>query len=230
VLAVAIFFSIFGLSIGPLLVPFASRHRGLGAAVDGLVRCAVPALVVTSSVPHLYEEIGAIGPVLVAAGFIALGWLERCGPHSGRVGAAIVLPTLVLHSVFDGAGLALVFGEHGSGAATVALGGALVIHRVPEGLFIGTALVPRVGQRGAIKWVVALAAGTLVGALGGQELLGLLPHATLHALVAIGLGAMVRLVVHRHEHARITRRSPNANPPPLRAPHRLLRMRDREHW
>jgi hypothetical protein len=201
VLVVAIAFSIFGLVVGPLLVTFAQKRRGLSAVVEGLTRGAVPSLVITQLVPHLYDEIGAIAPILMAAGFITLWWLERWGTHPGGVGPAIVLPTLAVHSVFDGAALAIVFGEHGSGTANLALVSALVMHRLPEGLFVGATLVPRVGSGGTVKWVSILAASTLAGAVGGQGLVRHLPHACLHGLIAIGLGAMVHLVAHRHGHA-----------------------------
>jgi hypothetical protein len=64
-------------------------------------------LAITQMVSHLYDEIGPVAPVLIAAGFIALWWLERRDTHSGRLGAVIALPTLVVHSVFDAAALAL---------------------------------------------------------------------------------------------------------------------------
>src|SRR5580692_10661497 len=175
-LAVAIAFSTLGLFVGPALVIWGKKRQGLATAVDGLTRVVVPTVVVIDMVPHLFEEIGSVGPVLVVVGFMAPWLLERRGSHSGRVGPTVVLPTLVMHSVFDGTALALVFGEQGSDAASLMLVAALVIHRLPEGLFVGATLVPCVGSRGTFKWVGVLAASTLVGALGGRGLLRLLPR------------------------------------------------------
>jgi hypothetical protein len=160
--------------------------------------------VATRLVPHLYDDIGLAAPVLAIAGFVAFWGLERRDAHLARVGTAIVLPALVVHSVLDGAALALAFGEHMGRGATIMLGAALVVHRLPEGLFVGATFVPRIGIRRTFKRVGVLASGTIVGALGGQELVARVPSTWLHGLVAIGLGVMVHLISHRHATSKST--------------------------
>jgi hypothetical protein len=196
VLAVAL--SILGLLIGPALVAVGGRRPGASAALDGLTLGVVPALVALRLVPHLYDEVGVSGPLLVAAGYAGFWFLERRGAHGADVGAELVVPTLAVHSVFDGAALALAFTEHGTSQASSVLGFALVAHRLPEGLFIGTTLVPRLGLRRTLRRVGVLVIGTLLGAAGGQELVAHAPEVAVHASSAVGLGVMVRLVVHRH--------------------------------
>jgi hypothetical protein len=193
---VAVALSILGLLIGPVLVAIGGRRPGASAALDGLTLGVVPALVVLRFVPHLYDEVGAPAPLLVAAGYAGFWFLER--HHGADVGAALVVPTLAIHAVFDGAALAMAFAEHGSDTASSVLGFALVAHRLPEGLFIGTMLVPHLGLWRTFKRVGILVLGTLLGAAGGRELVAHAPEFVLHALIAVGLGIMVRLVAHRH--------------------------------
>jgi uncharacterized protein len=78
------------------------------------------------------------------------------------------------------------------------IGGALVLHRLSEGLFLATTLTPEIGVRRMLYRVAAVAAATMVGALAGQRLMMKLPDALLNGLVAIGLGMMLRIVLHRH--------------------------------
>ena len=195
---VAVALSILGLLIGPALVAVGGRRPGASAVVDGLTLGLVPALVALRLVPHLYDEVGVSAPLLVAVGYAGFWFLERRGAHGADVGAALVVPTLAIHSVFDGAALALAFAEHGTSQASSVLGFALVAHRLPEGLFIGTTLVPRLGLRRTFRRVGVLVVGTLLGAAGGRELVAHAPEVALHAFIAVGLGIMVRLVVHRH--------------------------------
>jgi uncharacterized protein len=196
--ALAVALSVLGLALGPLLVAFGQRRTAAGGAMAWLTLGAVLVLVVTRFLPDLWVELGLATPVLIVAGYAGFGWLEARGGHDVRDGSALVLPAFAVHSAFDGSLLAAAFGTHASGDTSAALGLALVAHRLPEGLFFGATFVPRVGVAGALKRVAVLALATVAGAIGGREVLDRVPDVLSHGLVALAVGVMLRLVVHRH--------------------------------
>lgn len=194
---VALTLSLCGLLAGSLLVALGYGRLGLSEAVEGLVAGAVPVLVASRLLPHLNDEIGIAAWVLAVGGYGAMVLLERRRASLANVDAAVVLPALAVHSAIDGAALAVAF-EGGGSAGAVVLGGALVLHRLPEGLLIGSVFVPRVGVRRTLGRLAWLATSTVAGAVCGKAFLERVDGAWLHGIVAIGFGVMVRLVVHRH--------------------------------
>lgn len=197
-LAVAVLMSIAGLAAGTLLVAYGRRAALLRDLVEGLTLGMFPVLIVIRVLPHLSGELGVLAPVLAGAGFAAFVAAERRVEHAAELGAALLSPTLAVHSFVDGASLPLAFAARATGGGSIALAGALVAHRLGEGLFVGTALIPRLGLRAALSRVAMLAAATLAGVFGGRGLLAHVPEMCLQGLVAFGMGAMLHLAVHRH--------------------------------
>jgi hypothetical protein len=196
-LEAAIAASILGLLAGPLVVVLGGRFAPGQDLIRGATSGLVSVVVATRLVPHLFGEIGVVAPLLAAIGYAAFALLERRRGHADAIGAAVVGPTLAVHSLLDGAGLALAFTDRAAAAGSLALGGALIAHRLPEGLFVASRWVPRVGLRATLGRIALLGAATLVGALSGHGLIARLPLAPLHGLVAFGSGIMLHLVVHR---------------------------------
>ena len=203
VLALAVLLSIAGLAIGPALVALGRGRATSSAAVEGLTFGIVPALVIVRLVPHVYSGIGPVAIALVAAGYVGLLLADRWGHRAGvRIGRVVVVPALAVHAVTDGAGLAVAAASvHGGHQAGGLLFAALLLHRLPEGLFLATTLVPELGWRRTL-WRLGLVAGaTVFGAFAGAMLLAHIPDAVFDAVVAVGLGAILRLVVHSHSPA-----------------------------
>ena len=191
--------SIGGLLLGPALVALGRGSRTLTALIDGLTLGVVPVLVLTRLLPHTMESLHGWAVVLAIVGFVAVSFAHR-GGHGleARIGRAVVVPTLFVHALADGAGLAIAAHSHSTGWL---LGAALVLHRLPEGLFVATSLAPpsiEKGMRRTLVPVLMLAAGTLIGALSGNSLLEKVPESLVDGVVAFGLGAMLRLVLHTH--------------------------------
>lgn len=208
--AILLALSLVGLALGPVLVAIGRRQVLIFAALDGLMLGLVPVLVALRLLPHLYEEAGPIALPLLGAGYAIFAVTERRSHgNEARLERAVLVPALAVHSLLDGSALALAFAG-GDGLAPALLGGALLVHRLPEGLLLATTLTPRIGFRRMLRVVAVIGAATLVGALGGRALLDAAPHAALHGFVALGLGVLLRLVVHRH------------GPPPERPAARLL--------
>lgn len=205
----ALVLSVLGLAVGPTLVALGRGRRFLGAWVEGFALGVVPALLLLRLVPHVVEGAGALGVVLVAVGFGLLWWADQrnhalghahddANPGAERA-AAWVVGALVLHALSDGAGLAMAVGGGASGAhEDHSLGLAVLIHRLPEGLFLTTAFLPRLGWPRTLARLALLGAGTVAGALLGRGLLSVVPDAFFDGVVALGAGAMLRLSVHSH--------------------------------
>lgn len=192
--------------LGPLLVALGRGRRTLAAGIDGLTLGVVPMLVLTRLLPHTMESLRGWAVAIAIVGFVAVSFAHRGGLGlEARIGRAVVVPTLFLHAVADGAGLAIA--AHSKSAGWL-LGAALVLHRLPEGLFVATALAPPSIERGVRRTLVPvaiLAAGTVVGALSGGTMLERLPESLVDGVVAFGLGAMLRLVLHTHAEPHTTR-------------------------
>ena len=197
-LAVALAVSIASLVVGLVISARATRApRGL-VVLDAVTLALVPGVALTRLLPHLVEDGGAAPLIGLAAGYLGFQLLEaRAHRRASRLGVALVVPALALHAWFDGATLGLVLGGRPLGDEGVALVLAILLHRVPEGLFVGSAMA---GSRSSSTWVVvaALAAFTVTGALAGGALVDAVPHDVAHVGVAVGLGIMVRMVVDRH--------------------------------
>lgn len=197
-LSLLLFLSVAGLFGGPILFRLGKSGRALGAMVDGLALGAVPLVVLLRLLPHAWASIGFWAVAACAAGFVALYLFDMRSHHTAeRVGPALILPVLVLHSLADGAALSTSL-RGATGASFGPLLVALLTHRLPEGLFVAAAFVPVVGWAGTVKRVLVLAAATVVGALLGEGLLRVIPEAAIDGVVAVGLGGMLHLAVHSH--------------------------------
>jgi zinc transporter ZupT len=197
----ALLLSVLALAGGLGLVVAGRDRPGLRLAIDGFVVGVVPTLVAVHVLPELWQRLGAVAPCIVATGYGAFWLVERAAEHQ-RLQARAVVSILALHSLLDGASLA-VARRMGTGRTSAILIAALVIHRLPEGLVIGALLLPRHGLKVAATGAAILAAMTLAGAAGGRELLKRVDGPSLSLAVAAGMGALLRAVLHGHGPSRL---------------------------
>ncbi len=199
--ALAVALSVLGLLIGAAVVAWTRSTRITFAALDGAILGIVPALVVLRILPHLVEETGPWVVFVCGFGYLAFSAIELRSHRSAKnIGLAVVLPALAIHGFLDGTGLALAFQrDEVLGSGGMAIGMALVVHKIPEGLFVASVLVPTLGPRRAAVRLVGLASATVLGALSGSELLDHASDRILHVVVALGLGVMLRMAIHRHD-------------------------------
>lgn len=199
--------SVVGLLLGPALVALGRARAVLSWTVDGFTLGMLPLLVLLRLLPHTVASVGLGAIGLAIAGFTVVTLAHR-GGHAveARVGRTLVLPTLFVHALADGAALA-VSASSRTGTGGWLLGAAVVLHRLPEGLFVASTTAPADGVRGMVRRTSLLAAATVIGALGGARLLDVIPDAVFDGLVAFGLGAMLRVATHTHQHASPSRRA-----------------------
>ncbi len=200
VLAFAVSLSILGLALGPLLLAWGRGRVLPSAAILGFTLGLVPSVVLLRLLPHVYEEGGPITLVFLTLGYGALWIAERRRHKSlGSVSVAVALPALVIHAMADGATLGIVLGQNANVQSGSLLASALLIHRLPEGLFVARAVAPESGWAKVAIWIAALALATVFGSILGERLLAFAPPTVFHAIVALGLGAVLRLATHSHE-------------------------------
>lgn len=199
--------SVVGLLLGPVLVALGRARAVLSWTVDGFTLGMLPLLVLLRLLPHTLESVGLWAVLLAVAGFAVVTFAHR-GGHAveARVGRTLVLPTLFVHALADGAALAVSTSTR-TGTGGLLLGAAVVLHRLPEGLFVASTSAPADGVRGMLRRVSLLAVSTIVGALAGSRLLSVVPDALFDGLVAFGLGAMLRVATHTHQHATTSSRT-----------------------
>ena len=192
--------SVLGLFVGALLPAIGRLRAEAEGALSGLALGMLPALVLARLLPHTFESLGPWSLVLAAVGFGMVTLSHQAGERAeARLGSALVLPALLLHAVGDGATLAMSSSGR-VGSAGGLLAAAAILHRVPEGLFIASRK-KHADVKGALTAVLPLALATLAGALSGQRLFEVLPDSALDGVLALGAGAMLRMLSHTHEHA-----------------------------
>jgi zinc transporter ZupT len=180
-----------------MLIPL-SGGLLIGVAVFGLI-------------PELAEDIGwASGLLLVALGYLLLHFLDRfafavcptCahdhtheGCHEELHGFAGPLLTAIgIHAFVDGWGLVAVRrGVHAPGADT-AFAAALLLHKIPEGLALGTMLRASMERASPAFLLCVLIELTTIA--GGATGLWLTPAAWVNYPLAVAGGTFLFLGVH----------------------------------
>jgi zinc transporter ZupT len=201
VLALALVLSVFALAAGLWLVVAGRDRPRLHLAIDGFILGVIPTLVAVRVLPHLWDQVGFMAFASVAIGYGIFWFIERAAEQQD-LQAHVVVTVLAIHSLLDGASLA-VAQRLQIGRASGVLVAALVIHRVPEGLVVGALIVPRRGLKVATASAAVLAVMMLVGAGGGRALLQHADGRSLNLAVAGGMGALLRAVLHGHASSRL---------------------------
>lgn len=161
--------------------------------VEGFTLGVVPTLVAARIVPHVWVHLGLLTPGLIAAGYGVFWVAERAAER--WLLTRVVVAWLSLHSLIDGVSLAVAQGVS-MGGATTALLGALVLHRLPEGLLVGRLVIPRHGLAPAAISAAVLVVMTIAGAAVGRELQLHLDGLSFGAIVAATMGALLGAVFH----------------------------------
>lgn len=133
------------------------------------------------------------GPLLVLGGFLGLLLVQRCGQaaaHGGAVASAwATLLGMAIHAFFEGAVLgALLQAGHLSGLLA---GGALFLHKLPEGLSLSAVVLAATGsRRRALLASGAVGLAMVAGAWGTLLWTGLLsvPYG---ALLGVAAGSLL---------------------------------------
>jgi uncharacterized protein len=211
----AVVLGLLALGVGPLLGPWLRRTSALAAGVDGFVVTAVCGLVFLHVLPQSVALAGGVGFVVCALGFFTPVLLHRldairlpatlAGPRE-LVSVAVVVAGLFIHAFLDGVALvgggALESGHEGSAAhshthndeSVSLLAIAVLLHRLPYSLAIWLVGRERLGTARAVGLLMALAAGTVVGAIVGEVASGS-GVASLALVQAFAAGAVLHVLL-----------------------------------
>lgn len=190
--------SVAGLFAGAALVAVGRLRAEATSMMDGLALGMLPALVLARLLPHAYESLGLGALALAALGFASVTAAHRGGAQiEEKLGRALVFPALALHALSDGAALAMSTSGR-VGESGMLLAAITILHRVPEGLFVANTRAGA-GPSALLRAVTPLALTTVLGAVLGESMFEWLPDRAVDGVLAVGAGAMLRLVTHAHE-------------------------------
>ena len=194
--------ALFAVFLGIACAAFGARFGGGTARARLLVPLSGAVLVsvaVFGLAPELVREAGWVATVaLAAAAYFALAWLDRSGhpvcpscSHGEGFTASLTLATAV-HAFVDGWGMVVV--NSSSGAAPRAIVAAILVHKIPEGLALGTILR---ASTGSVSTALTLsAAAELMTAAGGVLGLWAAPAQWVAYPLALAAGSFIFLGLH----------------------------------
>jgi hypothetical protein len=189
-------FALLALGGGPLLAGVLERRAIFRASLDGFVLFMVAGLCLTALFPHAYDAIGIWALPLMGLGLVLPHFAEkRLHDHRHGEPAALLwlaFAGLLFHAALDGATLGITgqATEHATAGGQDSVALAILLHRLPVGLFVWWSMRPRWGSRGAGTVLLALGMSTAVGYAVGTGLHDLASGwggGALHALLAGGL-------------------------------------------
>lgn len=178
------------------------RRRTVEAFLDGLVLVLIGGTALLVLLPHAFEDLGIVALLLAALGFLGPSLAERA--LSQRRVSRVVLPLALLglcfHAALDGAALATVGdgAHHGGGHAGHPAHGlvlAVLVHRLPVGVLIGTTVVHMIGWRLSLVCLGALCGATVAGFMGGEALLATAGGPTEGVVAALLAGGLLHVVI-----------------------------------
>jgi hypothetical protein len=198
--------SILVLFAGPLLYAWLQRGGIVARTLDRVVLAALIGVVFLLLVPESIDQLGWWALLLIFAGYLVPGILERLVKsaavtfHMASLAAALL--GLVLHALLDGAGLA--GSEHLVGSS---LGLAIVLHRLGVGLIVWLLVQPLYGGKAALAVLMMVAATTVIGYGLSSQVLPLAGAQSFQVVQALIIGAIVHSLLHRghgekaHQHS-----------------------------
>jgi hypothetical protein len=188
--------SILVLFAGPLLYQWLQRGGLVARTLDQVVVAVLVGVVFLLLVPESIEHLGWWALLLIFAGYLVPGILERAVKsaavtfHMASLAAALL--GLILHALLDGAGLA--GSEHMAGSS---LALAIVLHRLGVGLIVWLLVQPLYGRRGALSVLLLVAAATVAGYFLSNQVLPLAGAESFQVVQALIIGAIVHSLLHR---------------------------------
>jgi len=198
---------------GYVLARRVEQRELLRAGLDGLVLVTVSGLALLFILPHAFGALGAWAVALCALGFLVPTVAERLlHRHEGEGPwpiPALALAALAVHCGLDGAVLAEgaehAGHAHGHEEGAVAATFAILLHRLPVGLFLGSTVRALLGPRWALGGVIVVVLATLAGhflhgviepfaeGVGAAVLSALLAGGLMHVVLGHGADAPTHL-------------------------------------
>ncbi|MGE0709156.1 MAG: permease [Planctomycetota bacterium] len=183
----------------------AARHletrEALRALLDGFVLVMVAGLCLLFILPEAFRALGGWAPLLAGLGFLVPTLSERLlQRHEGEGPPVFLVAALLLlaaHGGLDGAVLARGGEAHEAGLelSPVAATLAILVHRLPVGLFLGSTVRSLAGARWALSALAVVTTATAVGFALSETLGDWAEGPGAGALNALLAGGLLHVVV-----------------------------------
>ncbi len=192
--------SLFSLALAPWLYGALHRWRKLHNLLDTMLLLIVAAIVLLEVLWDSYRDIGWIGPLIGIVGLAVPSLIEQVSTRlalpTHRLTAVLGIFALVLHSIMDGATLAI--------ADEQLLAWAVVLHQLPLGLAVWWLIRHASGIVLARLVLLGMIIATIAGFMLTQQILPWLNDSANVALQAFLAGSLLHVLVHRrkphHDH------------------------------
>jgi zinc transporter ZupT len=187
--------SLISLAIAPWLYGALHRWRTVHNLLDTLLLLIVAAIVLVEVLWDSYRDIGWLGPLIGIVGLAVPSLIEQVSTRlalpTHRLTAVLGIAALVLHSIMDGATLAI--------ADQQLLAWAVVLHQLPLGLAVWWLIRHASGVLLARLVLAGMIAATIGGFVLTQHIIPWLNDSTNVALQAFLAGSLLHVLVHRHK-------------------------------
>ena len=194
--------SLMTLFAGPLMFQWLSRSHRVARILDRVIVVALIGLVALSLVPEIVASLGWTAPLLILAGYLLPGLLEKLVQQAAEtlhlVTLYVALAGLLLHEALDGAGLAVSALSDNSGFAW-----AIVLHRFGMVLLLWLIVQPVFGNAKAWLLLLCMAGATVLGYEFSERLLPLAGDRLIAGMQGVIIGTIVHSLVfrgHVHRH------------------------------
>lgn len=192
--------SLISLAVAPWLYGQLHRWRTLHNVIDTVLLLTVAAIVLLEVLWDSYRDIGWTGPLIGIVGLSVPSMIEQVSTRfalpTHRFTTLLGLIALILHSVMDGATLAI--------ADDHLLGWAVVLHQLPMGLAVWWIVRHAHGMMIARVVLLSMLSASVIGFVLIQHILPWLNDSANVALQAFLAGTLLHVLVHRrkpkHDH------------------------------
>lgn len=193
--------------LAPLLFVFLRRFPSLMEVLDGLILTSVIGLFFLDIFPSQVSQFGLITLVFALLGFLGPFALERVS-HELEKSTHLIMMVLIilgmaLHGAMDGAVLAPSFTESSHSADHLAW--AVILHRIPGGLFFWWFFLPKVRIRGALALMVFFCMATISGYLLSETFYHLMSNQIVGLFQAFVGGSILHVVFHGTSFVKVDR-------------------------
>lgn len=193
--------SLLSFALAPWLYGFLHRWRTVHNLLDTILILIVAGIVLVEVLWGSYQDIGWLGPLIGIAGLAVPSLIEQVFSKLARpahtITAILGLIALILHSLMDGATLAVADQEW--------LGLAVMLHQLPFGLAVWWLVQHARGRHFAIAVLAAMSLATIAGFALTVQILPLLNASAGVVLQAFLAGSLLHVLIHRrkphHDHA-----------------------------
>jgi hypothetical protein len=209
-----LFISIAILFAAPWLYHTASSFARLWRLINKTLMLIILALVLGHLLPESYQHLGFITIFYALCGLLLPSLFERM--WSKNAGTIHWIPVvfailgLCFHGVMDGAALApkshidhhCILHDHVHSDDGLWLQLAVILHRLPDALFLWGIFYPRKGPYFASTLLAALGLATIVGYFAGEQIFALINHDSniIYGFQAVVAGSLLHIAIDNHDH------------------------------